>query len=316
MEVKVKGLLKTAAVLFGLCIAGTAQSTDITVFVISDTHFINKSLPKYDKAGIQAMNGLPGVSYPASIGGTVAYPWAVISCGDLCDGGAGLPASDTPKWYTSRNYQDQWYGYDYYFPKNGVTGDINRLKYPNYATAGNHDYYNNFGQILSSKSYYVTNKLKARYGLTCNSTNGNVYYSFDMDGVHFCSLGRWTDDYVLGWLANDLAATGSATPVVLFLHYAFNDGELWYTNAERQRLANVINGYNVIAILHGHTHDTGHYTWNGYDIYDDGTLGKNGEFGVMRITDNTLTFAEYQTYSDSNGNWTGGYWQWSHTKQH
>lgn len=289
-------------------------ATDLTLFVISDTHFTSKSLPSGVKVCIQAMNGLPGTAYPPTVGGMVSMPAAVVTCGDLCDGGAGIPATDTPKWYSPRNYQDQWYGYDYYFPRYGVSGSTTRIRYQNYATGGNHDFYNNFGTALSGKSWYVAGKLAARYNPSCNITNGNVYYSFDIDGVHVVSLGRWTDSYVLSWLAGDLAALPQGTPVVLFLHYAFNDGEVWYTDAERQMLANVIAGYRVIAILHGHTHKSTHYQWKGYDVYDDGASAENREFGVLHITDTTLSYAQYQTTTDKRGNWSGGYWKWAHIK--
>lgn len=301
--------LALVVVLLGVC--ATAWATDITLFVTSDTHFTGTGLPANDKVCIQAMNGLAGKKYPF---GSVGRPFGVITCGDLCDGGSGIPASDTPSFFTNRNYQDQWNGFNYYFSRDGVTGNSNRLKYPNFATAGNHDFYDNFGTGLSGESWYVADRLKERYGLDCNSANGNVYYSWDADGVHFVSLGRWTDTYVLDWLAGDLAALQPNTPVVLYLHYAFDDGELWYTDEERQMLADVINGYRVIAILHGHTHSSAHYVWNGYDIYDDGSVIDGREFGVLRITDGVLSYAQYQAKTDRRGNWAGGSWRWTHSK--
>lgn len=312
-KMRVKKVLWLFVIIVVLASAA-AQSTDITLLVASDTHFTSKSLPAKVKTVIQAMNShLVGIPYPSEIGGTVDQPIAAIICGDLCDGGAGISATDTPK-SGRRNYQDQWNGFDYYFPKNGVTGDNNRLRFPNYATAGNHDFYNNFGWALSGKSWYVANKLVQRYELDCNITNGNVYYSFDIDGVHFASLGRYADTYVLTWLSEDLAAVGTETPVVLFLHYAFNDGQSWYTDAERAKLAAVIRGYRVIAILHGHTHVSTHYVWQGYDCYDDGSAGKNGDFGVLRITDDTLTYCQYKAVGDTKGNWKSGSWKWAHKK--
>lgn len=310
-----KTLLLVLVLLVGTWSITTALATDVTFFVASDTHFTGKSLPAPLKPAIQAMNSkVVNLAYPTAIGGAVASPYAVLVAGDLCDGGAGIGATDTPKWYSPRNYQDQWIGFNTYFPKNGYIGDVNRLRFPTFATAGNHDFYNNFGTAISSKSWYVANRLLERYGLNCNIENGNVYYSFDVDGLHVVSLGRWADDHVLSWLAGDLASVGPETPVVLFLHYAFDDGELWYTDAEREELAGVIEGYNIVAILHGHTHSSGHYVWNGYDCYDDGTIGKNSEFGVLHITDTALTYCQYKATADRKGNWSSGKWTWWHGK--
>jgi hypothetical protein len=315
MRVRSKVLL--LAFIFALLVTAVslAGATDVTLIVSSDTHFTGKTVPAPLKPAIQAMNAhLVGLAYPSGVGGTVATPVAALVAGDLCDGGAGIGAPDTKKWYTSRNYADQWYGFNYYFPRDGVNGDVNRLRFPTLATAGNHDFYNNFGTAASSKTWYVANQLVSRYGLSSNITNGNVYYSTNIDGLHVVSLGRWGDSYVLNWLAADLQAIGTDQPVVLFLHYAFDDGQTWYTDAERQQLANVIAGYNVIAILHGHTHGTGHYQWQGYDCYDDGTAGYNSEFGVLHVTDTALSYCQYKAAKDSRGNWKSGAWTWWHSK--
>ena len=308
-------LLLLLAVLLQVVGLTAALATDVTFLVASDTHFTGKSLPKVVKPALQAMNGhVVGLAYPTAIGGTVATPFAALVLGNLCDGGAGIGATDTPRWYSPRNFQDQWTGFSTYFPSGGVTGDINRLRFASFATAGNHDFYNNFGTALSAKSYYVANALQARYAISDDLTNGNVYYAFDVDGVHVVALGRWGGPEVLSWLTTNLASIPAGTPVVLYLHYAFDDGQTWYTDAERQRLAQAIAPYRVIAILHGHTHSSGHYVWNGYDCYDDGSMGYNSEFGVLHITSTTLTYSQYRATGDSSGNWKSGQWTWWHSK--
>lgn len=294
-------------------VLSVSSSRAVTIFCASDVHFTGTGCPVSDKTAIQAMNGMAGtVMYPTQVGtGYVAAPWAVLLCGDLCDGGTLFsPASDSLG--AARSYPDQWSGFDYYFPRDGVSGDNNRLKYRNYAVSGNHDYWRVYGTFGGTSSY-VTDHLKTRYGVTCNSTNGNIYYSFDQSGVHFVALGRYPDSYVRSWLATDLASVGTTARVVLFLHYAFNEGSTWWSDADRQALYNVIAGYNVVAILNGHTHESCHFTWNGYDVFDDGETAA-GEFGVLSITDYRLRYAHYKTTADGSGNWTGGSWDWCFTK--
>ncbi|MEN6357370.1 MAG: metallophosphoesterase [Armatimonadota bacterium] len=302
-----------------LCIiyATGAFATDLTVFSVSDTHFTKNAIASdLCKAGIQAMNTLPGMPYPTEFGNTaVSTPSAVLACGDLCDGGSAKWgwATDTPECNSKVNYQDEWNGFDYYFPPKGVLGDYNRLKYPTYATAGNHDWWRYRGWDHGT-SCYVANKLKARYCSNCNSAEGNVCYSFDLDGIHFASLGRYPDQHVIDWLKSDLAAVGPYKPVVLFQHYDFKSPNKWWKDCQRKSLADVVDGYKIIAILHGHSHNAKHYTWNGYDIYDDGTLSMKGDIGVLHITDSYVDFAEYRVTCDNNGNLTGGSWQWSYRK--
>ncbi|MEN6356859.1 MAG: metallophosphoesterase [Armatimonadota bacterium] len=307
--------MKSVKILFAivmcLLLATGAWATDFTIFFASEMHYPGGMITDRSRAGVQAMNNLPGMAWPY---GTVPTPSAFIACGDLADGGAWgtTYASDAPQWYTNRNYTHQWNGFDYNFPLYGVQGDNNRLRYPRYAVPGNHDWWRWCGYTLGT-SQWVATKLKAQYG-NCNSTNGNVYYSFNIDGIHFAALGRYPDSYVLSWLANDLAGVGTDTPVILFMHYALNDDEEWWSYAQRQLLANAIAGYNVIAILHGHTHSTTHYTWNGYDVYDDGALTEYGGVNVMHITDTTIDTAHYSANVDGNGNWSGGGWLWSYQK--
>ncbi|MEN6357871.1 MAG: metallophosphoesterase [Armatimonadota bacterium] len=292
-----------------------AQATDLTMFCGSDVHCTGTTIPNRAKAVVQRMNSLPGSAYPAAIGGTVGTPSGVLICGDCCDGGTWgtTPATDTPQWYSNRNYQDQWNTFNYHFSKAGVTGDNNRLKYPTYVTGGNHDWWR-FAGYTSGTSTYVAQKLKDRYTPNCNITEGNVSYAFNKDGVHFISLGRYPDQYVRSWLALDLANVTTSTPIVMFLHYYLNDDEEWWSYEVRDLLADIIDGYNVIAIFNGHTHSTQHYTWNGYDCYDDGSITEYGNFLVMHITDTTLSVGHYYANCDSSGNFTTGGWTWTHVK--
>jgi hypothetical protein len=288
---------------------------DVTFFVTSDTHFKNEGCPNPDRAAIQAMNTkVIGQPNPAEPGHTIQTPSCVLTLGDLADGGDLIPATDTPDLFDTANYQEQWNGFNTHFPLNGVPGDINRLAFPNCATVGNHDRYRLFGTMDTGESLYVATAASQRQGATVDPNTGNVYYSFDVDGVHVVLLGRWADDTVCAWLRDDLQAVGTQVPVVIGLHYSFNDGQLWWTDAERQKLADVIAGYRIVALLNGHTHHAQIYQWQGYDCFDDGSAGKNGEFAVMRLTATSLSWAQYKATWDDAGNWTGGAWTGTFSK--
>jgi hypothetical protein len=59
-------------------------------------------------------------------------------------------------------------------------------------------------------------------------------------------------------------------------------------------------GYNIIAYIHGHHHNTSLYSWNGIDMFNVGSPYYNpeenpdelGHFAVFRIQDNTLEAAD------------------------
>ncbi|MEI6500092.1 MAG: metallophosphoesterase [Armatimonadota bacterium] len=294
---------------------GSSSSTDVdplselTFFVTSDAHFMDATCPNPARAAIQAMNTkVIGQPNPAEGGAPFQTPIFALALGDVANGGSGsVPATDEPNPNHTANYTDQWNGFDKYFPLNGVPGDINKLAVPNYATGGNHDVYRR-GSPGVGNSLYVANKIAQRYGAALTQDQGNVYYSFNVNGVHVAVLGRWPDETVCAWLAQDLAAIGPDVPVVLGLHYSFDDGEKWYTDAQRQKLADVIAGYRIVAICHGHVHVPQIYKWMGYDVFDDGSVGKLGYFGVMHITPTSLSYAQYLATWDADGNWTGGSW--------
>lgn len=282
-------------------VASCALALDVTVVVGSDTHFEGTSPSGNVQACIQSMNGIAGVAYPSSVGGAVAGPSAAILCGDLCTGGFLFDsASDT-------DYRNQWSGFDYYFPKPGDPA-AGRLHYPTYAASGNHDYYRVLGTLVlnPSPSYVVAQNLMGRYGSGTGGTQeGNVCYSVDLGGVHFACVGRYADDQVLAWLGGDLAATPRGTPIVIFLHYAFDDGSLWYTDGEREALAARLVGHRVVCILHGHTHAAHSYVWHAIPVFDDGATDEDRDFGVLRVTDSGTVYAQRQVASG------GDYWKWA-----
>ena len=314
---------KIALLVVVLCLALAVEcgAIDFYFWQMSDTHYIGGMISNGARACVQACNAFAGMSWPY---GTMGTPTFVIMCGDLCDGGAWgtTYASDTPVWYTNRNYTHQFNGVDYNFSMNGITYNNNCLKYPTKAVGGNHDYWRWCGYTLGT-STYVANKINERYGGGVTS-EGNNKYSFTTNGIHFCAIGRYPDATVRTWLASDLAAVGTSTPVIIFLHYDCDDTDNeWWSDAQRTAFYNVISSYRVIAILNGHSHNTRHYTWRGFDCYDDGSATYFGVINMFHITDTTLQCASYtadcaggdRDSTDQAGYWPGtGGWNWTYSK--
>lgn len=98
-------------------------------------------------------------------------------------------------------------------------------------------------------------------------------YSFELSGVHFVQTNTWAGDTTLAegglkWLAKNLKRYASQSePVVLLMHYTFVDSQRWINDGEREALAQVLKGYNVLAIFNGHDHHAKVSQWNGIPVY-------------------------------------------------
>ena len=120
------------------------------------------------------------------------------------------------------------------------------------------------------------------------------------------------------WLADDLSSVGPEKPVIIFHHYGFDAlSSSYWSSADQQAYQQILDGFNIIGIFHGHNHESWHYTWEGYDVYDVGTPSGSSDinsFAVVHLTQDTLTVAEYLWTKDGNDQWNGGSWDWYHTK--
>jgi 3',5'-cyclic AMP phosphodiesterase CpdA len=103
----------------------------------------------------------------------------------------------------------------------------------------------------------------ARYG---KGTKGNGWYSFDDHGVHFIGLVNVFDfqpgrEATLGadqlqWLADDLRAVATSTPVVVFTHiplWTIYQPWGWGTEDGDQAIA-MLRKYGSVTVLNGHIH--------------------------------------------------------------
>jgi len=261
-----------------------AGGLDVTFLVTADTHFGAEGLDetsggwvdieRFHERIVDEMNTMAGRAWPAEVGGQVARPLGVLVAGDLTDGGR----------------VEQWNRFNAFY---GLTGEDGKLKLPVFETVGNHD---------GSQWSYVAGRVARRHGAS--------HYSWDWGDLHVACMGG-PDDAALKWLARDLAAVGRRRPVVLYFHYSilgpYSSG-WWFGQGEnRQRFAEAIGGFNVVAIFHGHFHGSGHYVWEGRDVYNVGSA-KHGwkSFAVVHVTDDRLTVGLW--------NYAGGGWWWLHSK--
>jgi hypothetical protein len=274
-----------------VCVGPNAQSvTNITFYATSDTHYgqtgtaagMSKDTARARMVGY--LNTLPGTAYPASVGGgTVAVPRAVLIAGDM------IEFQDSVQW---ENYTKEF----------GVNGE-KRLTWPTLEGAGNREFYVT-GSIKDTT--WMVRKLIARNALRTTSLNKDTsgfHYSWDWDGVHFVNLNLYGGGGELGYmgyrpmralefLAQDLAARvgTSGRPVFIMQHYPLRD-DAYFPAALRLQMSNIVRNYNVIGILHGHSHNEAVYKWivsgDTVDVYDDGTA-MNGDMMVFQITDGRL----------------------------
>ncbi|NBF01485.1 metallophosphoesterase [Pseudomonas sp. Fl5BN2] len=102
-----------------------------------------------------------------------------------------------------------------------------------------------------------------RYG---KGTKGNGWYSFDQQGVHFVALVNVFNFQAgheanlgaeqLAWLADDLRAVTSSTPIVVFTHiplWTIYQPWGWGTEDGDQAIA-LLRRYGSVTILNGHIH--------------------------------------------------------------
>jgi cytolysin (calcineurin-like family phosphatase) len=165
------------------------------------------------------------------------------------------------------------------------------LKYRVFEGYGNHD----FDIIASDQAFYggqapsrdvvsIRNQVRATWPEVRRVAPGNAgHYSWDWGATHFIHVnlvaadgpGPVDDDSgadqgprdpqgALTFIKNDLAdfVGGSCRPVILIMHYGFDpfsEEGRWWDEDQRLAFLKVVHPYNVLAILHGHVHETHPY---------------------------------------------------------
>jgi 3',5'-cyclic-AMP phosphodiesterase len=197
-------------------------------------------------------------------------------------------------------------------------------------TIGNHDQFGLFTKsgVEANSPGYGKQLFKERLGPT--------YYSFDSKGYHFVVLDtvqptedrNWEariDAPQLGWLAADLAKLESHTPIVVTGHVPLVTAFNAYTAPEatggsgttprsahpQLSVANayevlpILEKYNVLAVLQGHTHINEVVNYHGIEYITSGAvcgnwwhgtrMGTPEGFTVVSLREGKLTH-RYETY--------------------
>ncbi len=278
---------------------------DVTFFVGSDPHYGESvTAAAANRANVDLMNGLPGESWPETLGGgAVRTPRGVVILGDLVDDG-GAPDNAA-----------LWSAFEADF---GVAGE-GRLAFPVYENAGNHD-----GDPEGPVRREIASRTRFRPGLAAASEDG-TQYSWDWDGVHFVHLGlysgpageaaegrregrsngrkkprsdpgktgRWLE-FLSGDLARRVGSSGR--PVVIFQHFGWDDYSRgsWPDEA-RAALAEALSGYRVAAVFWGHAHFPQRIDWQGIPTFCVGSTRRDpgpGGFFAVRIKDGEMAVAQ------------------------
>jgi Calcineurin-like phosphoesterase len=284
----------------------TRNRNDITFYMTADTHYNARWQGIDNEAGnrrvIDRINRMADtIKYPSEFGGGyVQRPRGVVCLGDLTD---HAKESDWHGTETRNGWVDDY----------GLNGVDGRLNYPVYELYGNHDCVFFSGRKTPKEGIRERNRQRQNVNV---SSNG-YHYSWDWDDVHLINLnicpggpGAPAEDS-LGFARQDITnhVGNSGRPVVVFTHYG------WKYDVDKfnePAFYNMVKDLNIIALFHGHWHNTQYYRWRGFNaccmnssqrVHKNADWG-NGLFegvGVARITENKLLVAEH----DYRQQWTG-----------
>jgi len=285
---------------------------------------------------ITALNAIPDTPWPSTIGGAstgfslagrpIGAPRGIVVGGDMTDDGGGQtaePTEGTQILQFSHRYQQ------------GVGPD--RVHFRVYAGLGNHDldqdgrppdvdWYRrelrDYVEVNHEAGVFFKPAVPAK-----NFDAETDCYSWDWGGAHFVQLHRFGGDTrkgaisALPWLKKDLAANASGNrPVILFQHYGwdpfstekwdpaqstFDDGGVgdahWWTEAEREALLDAVAGANIVAIFHGHQHETPMiYRHGNIDLFKPKAAFMGG-FALARLSAGRMEVALGEAIDDRGG---------------
>jgi cytolysin (calcineurin-like family phosphatase) len=278
-------LASVALCLLAQCLPALGAARDLTFFLVSDVHAgmqYKDSKPPITAAEyeqhitdtLDVIATIPGKPWPKGTVdeagkdlGPVGRPSGLIVAGDL----------------TQSRSAEQWKAFDRLFPWQGLAPK----RFPVFAGAGNHD--------AGSKTAPVRDALRARNqamlkaGLLSTLSPDGLHSAWVWQGVHFVNVNLYAGDAPqpdnkpgsmrdpegsLTFLRTYLAKNAPApTPVVIIQHFGL-EKSTWWGQDERRAFYEAITNYNVVAILHGHTHAITHLQFPGDD--DLKLFGKGG----------------------------------------
>jgi predicted phosphodiesterase len=314
----------------------------VAFFLVGDTHFLadKKEPTKLDERSaalnsrlVEVLNKLPGTEITKDAGGGKVLPVrGVVHAGDCIDTGSGSKSNPME--------QTEWAAFTSAF---GLTGKDGALKMPVYEVHGNHDSTREDGLALRK----IIERNKSRPGVTNVSKNG-LHYSWDWGDVHFVNVGilvgqvesvkrkrRYAPLGSLDFLVTDLKEKvgTSGRPVVITHHvdmvrYAqslpVDDKKataMEWDPEDVKAFYEALGGYNVAAILYGHTHARNVFRWDGTaKAAKEGipvfNVSKSSHFAsakqaffYIEIQGRKVTAREYQTVDGwQTGSWTPQTW--------
>ena len=206
---------------------------------------------------LERLRALPGSTIPAKLGGGNVSKniLGVIVAGDLIESadknGGNYPAMQRFEW--NRFVADY-----------GLTGREGRIPWPVYELHGNHDGPQGKTFVIEA----IIERNKKRTGIVHKSANG-LHYSWDWGPLHLVALGMFAGEgdqkrvdhhYApresLEFLRKDLAKQvgKSGRPVLISFHLHPFGPEYDWPAEDLQAFWNTLKPYNVIALVHGHTH--------------------------------------------------------------
>jgi len=240
--------------------------------------------------------GFEGAGEPVSAVRGVIIAGDLTQEGDACTSDYGTPGV-TCGYMLDQEMRGDWFAswpnepghvfpeYQQFRDEYGLCGD-KLLRYPAFEGGGNHDYWRDVDEEFEHPVHqYIAYRNNFRQGLDRVDPLGKGHYSWTWDDVHFVQLNLAATDvtYVdegvddnenvvnqrtmkpysaLTFLKQDLALHAApSTPVVLISHYPWIDSGR-FSSAARLALLHVIKKYNVIALIHGHTHGSWFSMWS------------------------------------------------------
>lgn len=272
---------------------------------------------------VRAINSVIEYAWPSEIGGKatelvsagkpISKPRGVVIGGDITDDGGGqvaMPGEGSQLQQFSRRYQQ------------GIGED--QVHFPVYVGLGNHDL--DQDGPPSNPDWYrrelrdyveMNHRPSVFFKPPLPAVDYDIYsdnYSWNWGSLHLVQGERFFGDNSkdaddsLPWLRRDLANQASdGRPVILFQHYGwdsfsienwdperhrFDDAGLgpsrWWSERQRDDLLQILAGYNVIGIFHGHQHPTPMiYQVDGYDVFKPKAAFLGG-FAIVRIGGNFM----------------------------
>ena len=297
--------------------------TDVTFFAMGDPQYGGGSEDK-NTWQVAALNAFPGAIWPEDTpfaGEPVAEPRGVLIAGDLTQN--GQDGRITPL----DSDEIGAFELDY-----GLTGAESVLRWPVYEGYGNHDFdpgEEGDGGPFDWRTYYdedgtpsadlVSERNGDRVGLARVAPGAAGHYAWDWDWLHLVNADLFPGDEpsdaeanaltrdprgALEFLEQDLAEVvgDSGRPVFIMGHYGldgFGHEPRWWTDGHKDAFAAVVGEVNLLGYIHGHTHATSAYEWEGIAAFNVGSpyyeqynADGRGHFTAFRVTDDFLVVAD------------------------